>query len=389
MGDADLFIPDSFWLATSATDEGIQDPFPHFRALGDVAACSHASALAALRDPRFAVVPPVGDDRPLWNTFNRWLIMRDPPEHTAIRRLFSRAFTKSAVDAYRPLVETTVDALLDELVPRGAMNLLEDFAFRLPTSVISELMGLSAESRDGLDELLVELDNAFVFQGQPGYIEQGDAAITELLRRMDVELAARRETPSEDLLGRLVRGEDGSADVDIAHDDLVANAVLLLQAGHDTTMNTLTSGVYSLLTHPEQMARLIAEPTLVPAAVEEFLRFNSAIGIAPRRVTAEVDLPVGTVHPGAEIPFFLGAINRDPQAFPDPDRFDVARQPNPHLAFSAGIHLCVGAPLARLQLQIALAAIIERLPNLRLVEEPRWTGVTPFRGLDKLLVAWG
>jgi cytochrome P450 len=314
--------------------------------------------------------------------------MRDPPEHKAIRRLISRAFTKSAVDAYRPFVEATVTALLDELEPRGAMNFLADFAFRLPTVVIAELMQLSSSSRDGLDELLIDLDLAFVFQDQLEYLERGDRAVEELARRMDTELAARRGAPGDDLLSRLLRGEDGGADVDIDHADLVANAVLLLQAGHDTTMNTLTSGVYTLLQHPEEFARLKADPSLVPSAVEEFLRYNSAIGIAPRVATEDVELPVGTVRAGSSIPFFLGAVNRDPRVFDDPDRFDVARTPNPHLAFAGGIHLCVGAPLARLELQVALDAIVRRLPNLRLVEEPRWTGVLPFRGLDKLLVEW-
>lgn len=153
-------------------------------------------------------------------------------------------------------------------------------------------------------------------------------------------------------------------------------------------MNTLTSGLYTLLKHPDQLERLRADLTLVPSAVEEMLRYNSAIGLAPRVAREDVDLPQGTVREGSTITFFLGAVNRDPTVFAIPDVFDVTRTDNPHLAFGAGAHRCLGAPLARLELELAVAAIVQRLPGLRLVDEPRWTGVMPFRGLDSLHVAW-
>jgi cytochrome P450 len=161
----------------------------------------------------------------------------------------------------------------------------------------------------------------------------------------------------------------------VDHDDLVANAVLLLQAGHDTTMNTLTSGGYTPLKQPEQLARLRADLTLVSLAVEEMLRYKSAIGIAPRTARENLELAEGTRHAGSTIPF-LGAINRDPKVFDQPDRVDVAtRADNPHLAFGAGPHLCAGAALARLELQMGFTAILRRLPALRLAGEPRWTSV--------------
>jgi cytochrome P450 len=143
-----------------------------------------------------------------------------------------------------------------------------------------------------------------------------------------------------------------------------------------------------LLKHPDQLARLRADESLAPSAVEEFLRFNSAIGIAPRVAKEDVELGQGRVAAGSTIPFFLGALNRDPAVFENPDHFDITRSPNPHLAFAAGPHLCAGAPLARLEVQLALTALLRRLPDLRLVAEPRWTSVVPFRGLDELRVAW-
>lgn len=383
----DSSIPESFWAALRS-DPGIQDPFSLFRDLGDVPGCSHAAASLALKDRRFPVIPPVPLDRPMWRMFNRWLIMRNDPEHAAIRRVIGRAFTRTAVEAYRPMVEATVDKLLDELTPLGEMEFRRQFAFRLPTAVICELMQLPAEAREGLDELLDDLDLAFVHQGKEAYVARGDDAVEVLQQRLESVLRERSLHPGDDLISRLLTVDHDGVGGVVEHEDLVANSVFLLQAGHDTTMNALTSGIYTLLKHPDQLEHLRKEPGGIPGAVEEMLRYNSPIGVAPRTAREDVELPQGTVPAGGTVTFFLGAINRDPDVFAAPDVFDVTRGENPHLAFGAGPHLCAGAPLARLELQVALAAILRRLPSLRLVEEPRWTGVAPFRGLDALHVAW-
>ena len=380
-------VPEWLWSAV-ATEAGQQDPFSLFRSLGETPACSHVAAERALKDPRFTPVAPVPSDRPFWRTFNRWLLMLDGPKHTTIRRLIVAAFTAHAVEQYRPLVEQTVARLLDELQPRGEMDLRRQFAFRLPTHVIAELMGLPASAREGLELLVGDVDQAFVHQNEESYLTRGDRAMVELLARMDRLLVERHGTGGGDLLSRLAAGEDDPTGAGINHDDLVANAVFLLEAGHESTMNALTSGVYMLLVHPPQLERLRNEPSLIPAAVEEILRIASPIGIVPRTARADVDLPQGCLPGGTTIPFFLGAVNRDPAVFAEPDVFDVTRVTNPHLAFASGFHRCVGAALARLELQVALAALIERLPGLRLVQKPHWTGVVPFRGLDALHVAW-
>jgi cytochrome P450 len=165
--------------------------------------------------------------------------------------------------------------------------------------------------------------------------------------------------------------------------------MFLLEAGHESTMNALTSGVYTLLVHAPQLERLRRDPALIPSAVEEMLRFNSPIGIVPRAARQDLCLPQGSVRAGTTIPFFLGAANRDPKVFSRPDAFDVTRAHNPHLAFASGSHRCVGAALARLELQAALSALIQRLPDMRLVRLPRWTGVVPFRALNELRIVWG
>jgi cytochrome P450 len=380
-------VPGRLWNAIGS-DPGIQDPYPHFRFAGNTPACSYAAADFAFKDPRFAPMAPVPSGRPFWRTFNRWLMMLDGPEHTAIRRLIIGALSANAVESYRPLVEATVQRLLDELEPIGEMDLRAQFAFKLPTAVIAQLMDLPDDVRDGLEHLLVDVDLAFTHQDQELYLARGDRAITELLGRMDRLIVEREARPGDDLISRLVAGADGRHGSIPDHEDLVANAVFLLEAGHQSTMNALASGVYTLLAHAPQLERLRHDPSLIPCAVEEMLRFNSPIGIVPRTARQDLDLPQGCVRAGTTIPFFLGAANRDPDVFSAPDAFDVARTHNPHLAFASGFHRCVGAALARMELQVALSALIRRLPDLCLVRQPRWTGVVPFRALDELRVTW-
>lgn len=382
--EPEKILGSDFW-AEATSDEIVQDPGPLFARLKGSALCSHHAATVALKDRRLGSAPPQIEDRFLWQAFGRFLILRDPPEHTAIRRLISRAFTKSAVESYRPQIQATIDGLLDELVGRGEMDLVRDFAARVPTTVISDLMGLDSVDRVGLTELLVALEEAFIHQGDEAKVDLGEAAMLELFARMRRALATRIESPGDDLLSRIAQGVSEEA---VDREDLVANAVFLLFAGQDSTKNTLASCVYELLRHPDQMELIRRDPTLVAGAVEEALRFHPAIYGAPRYVREEIELPHGKLLPGTTVDFFFWPANRDPDVFVEPERFDVTRVDNPHLSFAAGPHFCAGAPLARLELQLALRALLERLPNLRLVEEPRWRSLVPFRGLEALRIAW-
>jgi cytochrome P450 len=249
-------------------------------------------------------------------------------------------------------------------------------------------MDLPDDVRDGLEHLLVDVDLAFMHQDEEEFLARGDRAISELLVRMDRLILERITMPADDLISRLIAGVRDPRGGALGREDLVANVVFLLEAGHQSTMNALTSGVYALLVHGPQLERLRHDLGLIPSAVEEMLRFNSPIGIVPRAARQDLCLPQGRVRAGTTIPFFLGAANRDPKVFSEPDDFDVARTHNPHLAFASGFHRCAGAALARLELQVALAAIIQRLPELRLVRQPRWIGAVPFRALNELRVAW-
>jgi cytochrome P450 len=214
------------------------------------------------------------------------------------------ALSLSAVESYRPLIAAAVKRLLDELAPMGEMDLRADFAFRLPTAVIADLMSLPTDARNGLEDLLRDVDLAFTHQDQEDFLARGDRAIAELLRRMDTLIRDRMARPGNDLISRLIGGVDGDQCKIPEHEDLVANAVFLLEAGHQSTMNALTSGVYTLLVHAPQLERLRHDTSLIPCAVEEVLRFNSPIGIAPRTARHDVALRQGRVHAGATIPFF-------------------------------------------------------------------------------------
>lgn len=375
----------TFW-ADATTDAVIQDPAELLSTISGTVMCSHAAATFALKDRRLGAAPLNNPEGSLGQAFNRSLINRDPPEHTAIRRLVARAFTKPAVESYGPAIQATIDALLDDVAGWGEMDLVRDFAVRVPTAVISDLMGLTPEDRDGLPELLVDLEHGFIREHDAECLARGEAAMIELLARMHRALAARTAHPGDDLLSRIAGGESG--DNAVGRDDLAANAVFLLFAGQDSTKNTLVSCVYELLRHPDQMDLLRKDPSFVPGAVEEALRFHPAIYGAQRCAKADMEFPQGTLRAGTKIDFFFGPANRDPSVFVDPDRFDITRTDNPHLTFAAGPHFCVGAPLARLELQLALRALVERLPGLRLLEEPRWRSLIPFRGLEALHVAW-
>jgi pimeloyl-[acyl-carrier protein] synthase len=382
-GDA-AHVPDEVFGALMSP-AGRQDPWPHLRSLTGVA-CSHADAVAAMRDRRFGAVGFVDPDRPLFEAFNRWVISRDGPAHEALRRRLVRAFSKSAIASYEPLVAATVDGLLGALPEHGEGDLLASFAFPAPLQVIVELMDLPEDVRDGIPALMHDLNMGFVRRDDPAYLDRADRALAALLARLRPAFEERREAPSTDMLSRLAARQDD--DTDVNAEDLLLNAVFLLQAGHETTANTIASGTYALLAHPEQLAALRADPGLLPAALEEVLRFHSPIGMAPRMVLEDATLPAGEVSAGQVCWFFLGAVNRDPSVFADPDRFDIVREPNPHLAFAVGPHQCLGAPLGRLTSRVALRAIVERFPDLRLTGEPRWAGVVPFRGLESLPVAW-
>lgn len=308
------------------------------------------------------------------------MLNSDPPDHTRLRTLVNKAFTARTVARLRPRIEEITDALLDEVAAAGTVDLMEAFAAPLPTTVISELLGVPAE-----DSRVFRTWMSSLLSGASPEVFQRDA--TALMEFLNGLIADKRRTPGEDLLSELVHvSEQGDR---LAETELVPMAFLLLLAGHETTVNLLGNSVLALMENPDQFAALRADLSLLPNAVEEFLRFEGPVDVATLRFTTEPVRAGDTEIPAGEfVMVALLSANRDAERFPVPDRLDIARQAGGHLAFGHGIHYCVGAPLARLEAEIALGKLLRRFDTIELDGEPalRWRASTLFRGLEKLPV---
>jgi cytochrome P450 len=354
----------------------------------------HRDVEAVLKDPRFSVrrtdfapprMNPLLTLSPDFQTFvNRTLLMVDPPEHTRLRGLVSRAFTPRRVEALRPRLEALVEDLLDAAAARPDADLIRDLAFPLPIIVICELLGVPVEDRDTLrrwtNDLTVLLDP---FSG--GSLEQADRSFRELAAYFRALFDARRREPREDLISALVSAEIGGDRLGEA--ELTATVGLILGAGHETTTNLIGNAAIALLRNPGERKRLLDAPALLPGAVEEFLRYDAPVQATDRVATADCEIDGRRIRRGQFCVLLIGAANRDPEAFAEPDRLDVGRTECRHLSFGQGIHFCLGAGLARLEAQVALGALLRRFPDFQAdVERPEWRRSMTLRGVTRLPV---
>jgi cytochrome P450 len=334
-------------------------------------------AVAETRDE-----PRVGPDR-----VGRSLLNMDPPEHSRLRRLVSKAFTARRIEELRPHARQIADDLLDEMEKAGPpAELIESFAVPLPITVICELLGVPVADRVQFRSWAEAILTTTALSR-----EQRAEDITRLGGYMAGQIERRRRTPTDDLLGALVLARDEHDR--LSEQELVELSVGLLAAGYETTANQIGNCVYVLLTHPDELALLRARPQLLPNAVEELMRFIplTAAASMARYATADVPLSGGVVPAGDPVVVSRSAANRDPQVFPDPDRLDLTRSPNPHIGFGFGTHFCLGAPLARMELQVALDALLTRFPGLRFATDPDqlpWKTAMALRGLRSFPVAW-
>jgi cytochrome P450 len=346
-----------------------------------------------VRDPRLALTPDelaafdVGlPDSMAFIDSN--MLNRDGDDHRRLRRLVSKAFTPPMIERLRPRVQEIADALIDPVVARGEMELISSFAFPLPITVIAELLGVPPADRDSFREWSDAMVRPALAAAE---LERFGALMTDFVAYLHVFFEERRSEPGEDLVSALVAVEDGGDT--FSEEELSSMVALLIVAGHETTVSLIGNATLALLTHPEQQAALERDLSLLPRAVEELIRYDGPVERTLNRWAAvDVELRGKTIRRGDAVIVILGAADRDPERFDDPDRLDLAAERETRLlAFGRGSHFCLGAPLARLEAEIALGTLLRRLPGLRLAvpeEELRWRPVPLFRSLVALPVAW-
>ena len=385
--------------------EFIADPYPtyhrlraedpvHHSPLGFWVLTRYEDVVAALRDPRLVKEPIAafvaarfGAPMPAMGLS---MLDRDPPDHTRLRGLVNKAFTPRVVEGLRPHIQKIVDGLLARVEGAGTMDLIEEFAYPLPVTVICQMLGVPVEDRErfkqwgldiarGLDAILLPPDSDVARRSAAAR-----RALAEYFRAL---IAERRAAPRGDMLSDLIAAEE--AGDKLREDELLATCILLLVAGHETTVNLIGNGTLALLRHPDQLRRLRENPGLIGSAVEELLRYDGPVQRTARIPSADVTFDGRTIAKGEMVMPFIGAADRDPAQFPDPDRLDLTRTDNRHIAFGWGIHFCLGAPLARVEGQIAISALVQRLPKLALaIDRPEYRQSLTLRGLTTLPVGF-
>jgi cytochrome P450 len=379
----------------------IADPYPTYRRLREKAPVHKSAAgfwvlmryddvMAVLRDPRFGkeAVQKLVQARSGVPAADLSMLTRDPPDHTRLRGLIANVFTPRVVEAQRPHIERLVNDLIDRVEGIGRMDLIEEFAYPLPITMICELLGIPFDSREVFKQWNIDiargLDAVFLVPEVAQTAAAARAALSGYFRSL---VAERRKAPRDDLLSALLAVEQ--AGDKLSEDELIATCNLLLVAGHETTVNLIGNGTLALLRNPSELRRLRESPSLIGSAVEELLRYDSPVQRTARMADEDV-LINGQAIPGGEVvTLFTGAANRDPARFRDPDRLDLARPDNRHASFSQGIHFCLGAPLARAEGQIAFATLARRLPKLALaVDNPEYRAGVTLRGLKALPVVF-
>ena len=384
----------------------VDDPYPYYRALrehasvrtleggslfltayDDVASLYRSSAASS--DKKREFLPKFGRS-PLYEHHTTSLVFNDPPLHTRVRRLIMGALSQRSVVRMEAGVVALVDGLLDTMQQRGRFDLIEDFAAAIPVEVIGNLLAVPRNERGPLRGWSLAILAALEPVPTPAMLDAGNAAVREFSAWLDELIAERRRhplDPDEDVLTRLILGEQGGERLTQA--ELVHNCIFLLNAGHETTSNLIGNGVDALLRHPDQLQRLQREPQLINTAIEEMLRFESPLQFNNRCLTASTPIGKKLAPAGTLVTMCIGAANRDAAQFADPDRFDIGRKPNRHLAFGHGDHACVGMSVARMEGRIASGRLVARFPGLRRDGEPERDRRLRFRGFRRLPACTG
>ena len=376
----------------------------HRNALGFWVFARHADCLALLRDRRTSADDAYIDPERLSAEFRfgsgaddpevtamrdmRPFLFRDPPDHTRLRGLVSKAFTPKVVESLRARTQQIVDELLDTAFEADRVDLLESFAYPLPVRIICDMLGVPVADQEGFKSwstsLARGLDPDFLLTGEA--IKDRDDAVMQFAQYFFELLAERRRSPGDDLLSRLVEVEDDGGV--LSEGELLSTCILLLVAGHETTVNLISGGTLALLRHPDQLERFRTDPAVNRSGVEEMLRYVSPVQLTGRAMIEDIEIAGVTLRAGDFVMVLIASGNHDADQFPDPERFDVGRTPNNHLGFGFGIHHCLGAPLARMETQVALTSLVRRAPDLAVtVDEPTYKTNVVLRGMESLPVA--
>ncbi|QBD83429.1 cytochrome P450 [Ktedonosporobacter rubrisoli] len=371
----------------------------NFFGTGAWIATDYADVTAILKDPRFIkdlqkTTEMKGNQEISGETaarlkkfaWRRDMLTTDPPDHTRLRHLVSKVFTPRMIEQLRSRIQQITDELLDAVKDQGHMDLVADFAFPLPITVISEMLGIPVADRQQFrtwTQALINMEESKNDEAYGGAMEAFIAYIKNLL-------AEKRLHPGEDLVSGLIQAEESGDKLN--ETELISMIFLLIVAGHETTVNLIGNGMLALFEYPEQMNLLRNDPSLLPSAVEELLRYTSPVTLSsPRLASEDILIHDQLIHKGEMVFVVLVSANSDPQQFTDPELLDITRQENQHVAFGKGIHFCLGAPLARLEGQVAFGALLQRFPDLRMNCEPeqlRWTPTFSLRSLNSLPVAF-
>lgn len=397
---SDAQLAEAFDL-TALTPEFAHNPFPTYRALlayapvkrfsdGSVMVARHADLMRIYRDTttfssdKRAEFAPKYGDAPLYEHHTNSLVFNDPPLHTRVRRIISGALTPRAIAAMEPALLALVEGLLDEL--GDPCDLIPDYAASIPIEVIGNLFDMPHAERGPLREWSLAILGALEPVLTQAQHDRGNAAVTEFSAYLKDLIARRRKAPGDpetDVLTRLIQGDRGDRLTEV---ELVQNCIFILNAGHETTTNLIGNGLDLFLEYPDQRALLLEQPDLIDSAVEEILRHQSSNQLGNRITTTDCEIGGLTLEKGTRVHLIMGAANRDPEQFPDPDRFDITRTPNRHLAFAGGPHVCLGLTLARLEGRIAIQHFLRRFPEYRRNSEAVRTGRVRFRGFSHLPV---
>lgn len=393
-------------------DAVLQDPYPTYARLHNEGPLhfidvdgkwavwsifSHAECSAIAKDPRTSAkraqnllaTLPVGSQsefKELARMLSLWLIFMDPPEHTRLRKLLNKGFSQTSMEALRPQIETIVERMLKPLRRGSEVDLLREFANPMPVRIISEMLGVPQELHDSF----VNWSRAIaLFRGSPDrtveHARAAQAALIEMTNFFRKTVAERRRNKGNDLISLLIDiEEEGEV---LTEEELYAQCIALLFAGHETTRNLIGNGMYTLMQHPQEAAELRDKPEMIRTAVEEILRYESPVQFTARVLKEDIELCGQRIRKNWSLLCMLGAANRDPKQFKQPDQLNLSRLNNQHLAFSAGPHFCIGNQLARLEGQIAILTLLQRFPQMKLAgPRPEWASTFGLRGLNNLAV---